>query len=72
MYTYIGEVVLSVNPYRTLDIYNDKYVMEYMGKEPYERPPHIYAVAESAYHDMKRLRKDSCIVISGQYWVVFQ
>ena len=66
MYTYIGEVVVSVNPYRSLDIYNDKFVFEYMGKEPYERPPHIYAVAESAYHDMKRLGKDSCIVISGK------
>ena len=66
MYTYIGEVVVSVNPYCNLDIYNDTYVMEYMGKEPYERPPHIYAVAESAYHDMKRLIKDSCIVISGK------
>ena len=66
MFTYIGEVVVSVNPYKTLDIYNDTYVKEYMGKEPYERPPHIYAVAESAYHDMKRLCKDSCIVISGE------
>lgn len=66
MYTYIGEVVLSVNPYRTLDIYNDQYVMDYLGKEPYERPPHIFAVAESAYHDMKRLGKDSCIIISGE------
>ena len=65
MYTYIGEVIVSVNPYRPLDIYNDDYVAEYMGKEPYERPPHIYAVAESAYHDMKRLRKDSLIIISG-------
>ena len=66
MYTYIGEVVVSVNPYRKLDIYNDSYIMEYMGKEPYERPPHIYAVAESAYHDMKKFRKDSCIIISGE------
>jgi hypothetical protein len=69
MYTYVGEVVLSVNPYRTLDIYNDQQVMEYMGQEPYERPPHIFAVAESAYHDMKRLGKDSCIIISGKYFV---
>ena len=69
MYTYVGEVILSVNPYRTLDIYNDQRVMEYMGKEPYERPPHIFAVAESAYHDMKRLTKDSCIIISGKCWV---
>ncbi len=66
MYTYIGEVIVSVNPYRKLDIYNEECILEYMDKEPYERPPHIYAVAESAYHDMKKYRKGSCILITGQ------
>ncbi len=70
MYTYIGEVVVSVNPYRSVDIYNDEYVEEYRGKEIYERPPHIFAVADSAYHDMIRLCKDSCIVITGTQPVV--
>lgn len=66
IYTYIGEVVVSVNPYRFLDIYNDEFVEEYRGRETYERPPHIFAVADAAYHDMKRLQTDSCIVITGE------
>ena len=65
VYTYIGEVVVSVNPYRFVDIYNEDYVEEYRGRDRYERPPHIFAVADSAYHDMRRLSKDSCIVITG-------
>ena len=60
---------MSVNPYRFLDIYNDDYVEEYRGREHYERPPHIFAVADAAYHDMKRLQKDSCIVITGEHGV---
>ena len=57
---------MSVNPYRTVDIYNEEYVEKYRGREVYERPPHIFAVADSAYHDMARLGKDSCIVITGR------
>ena len=56
---------MSVNPYRQLDIYTDDYLERYRGKEVFERPPHVYAVADAAYHDMNRLKKDSCIVITG-------
>ncbi|CAG2227378.1 MYO1 [Mytilus edulis] len=66
LYTYIGEVVVSVNPYKPVDIYNKNYVDEYKGREIYERPPHIFALADSAYTTMKRKSRDTCIVISGE------
>ncbi|XP_076094542.1 unconventional myosin-Id-like isoform X1 [Mytilus galloprovincialis] len=66
LYTYIGEVVVSVNPYKPVDIYNKSYVDEYKGREIYERPPHIFALADSAYKTMKRKSRDTCIVISGE------
>uniref|UniRef100_A0A7N6A8X5 Myosin IG n=1 Tax=Anabas testudineus TaxID=64144 RepID=A0A7N6A8X5_ANATE len=66
IYTYIGEVVVSVNPYRQMDIYGKETIEAYRGRELYENPPHLFAVSDAAYKAMKRRAKDTCIVISGE------
>uniref|UniRef100_A0AAY4DPU0 Myosin IG n=1 Tax=Denticeps clupeoides TaxID=299321 RepID=A0AAY4DPU0_9TELE len=66
IYTFIGEVVVSVNPYKQMDIYGKVAIEAYRGRELYENPPHLYAVADAAYKAMKRRAKDTCIVISGE------
>ncbi|KAG5842943.1 hypothetical protein ANANG_G00183120 [Anguilla anguilla] len=66
IYTFIGEVVVSVNPYKHMDIYGAEAIEAYRGRELYENPPHLYAVADAAYKAMKRRAKDTCIVISGE------
>uniref|UniRef100_A0A3Q3MQG2 Myosin IG n=1 Tax=Labrus bergylta TaxID=56723 RepID=A0A3Q3MQG2_9LABR len=66
IYTYIGEVVVSVNPYTQMDIYGKDTIDAYRGRELYENPPHLYAVSDAAYKAMKRRAKDTCIVISGE------
>lgn len=65
IYTFIGEVVVSMNPYRQMDVYGKEAIEAYRGRELYENPPHLYAVADAAYKAMKRRAKDTCIVISG-------
>ncbi|XP_042566556.1 LOW QUALITY PROTEIN: unconventional myosin-Ig [Clupea harengus] len=66
IYTFIGEVVVSVNPYKQMDIYGKAIIDAYRGRELYENPPHLYSVADAAYKAMKRRAKDTCIVISGE------
>lgn len=66
IYTYIGEVVVSVNPYRPMNIYERAFIHDYKGKEMYEREPHIFALADAAYRNMKRTGVDCCVIISGK------
>ncbi|XP_069680956.1 unconventional myosin ID isoform X2 [Periplaneta americana] len=66
IYTYIGEVCVSVNPYRTMNIYGPEQVSQYKGRELFENPPHIFAIADAAHKEMKQQGRDTCIVISGE------
>uniref|UniRef100_A0A3B3CNS5 Myosin Ic, paralog b n=1 Tax=Oryzias melastigma TaxID=30732 RepID=A0A3B3CNS5_ORYME len=66
IYTYIGSVLVSVNPYKELEIYNKNHMERYRGVNFYEVSPHIYAVADNSYRSMRTERKDQCILISGE------
>ena len=41
MYTFIGDVLVSVNPYKTLPIFAETVSKTYRGKNFYEMPPHV-------------------------------
>ncbi|XP_078407985.1 unconventional myosin-Ib isoform X3 [Cetorhinus maximus] len=66
IYTYIGSVVISVNPYRQLPIYTPDKVEEYRNRNFYELSPHIYALADEAYRSLRDQDKDQCILITGE------
>lgn len=66
IYTYVGSILISVNPFKYYPIYNPKYVKLYQNHRLGELPPHIFAIADAAYHSMLKQRRNQCIVISGE------
>ncbi|NXK51941.1 MYO1A protein, partial [Chauna torquata] len=66
IYTYIGDVVISVNPYQSLPIYTPEKVQEYHNCNFFAVKPHIYAIADDAYRSLRDRDQDQCILITGE------
>lgn len=66
IYTYVGSILIAINPFKFFPIYNPKYVKMYQNKRLGELPPHIFAIADAAFHTMLRTKRNQCIVISGE------
>ncbi|KAG2387598.1 hypothetical protein C9374_001192 [Naegleria lovaniensis] len=66
IYTFIGEVLISVNPFKQLNIYNEQKLRQYRSHYPFELPPHVYSIAESAYRNLISERTSQSIIISGE------
>uniref|UniRef100_A0A673G217 Unconventional myosin-Ic n=1 Tax=Sinocyclocheilus rhinocerous TaxID=307959 RepID=A0A673G217_9TELE len=66
IYTYIGSVLVSVNPYRELEIYSKQNMERHRGVNFYEISPHIFALADNSYRALRTERRNQCILISGE------
>ncbi|XP_074662164.1 myosin-IIIb-like [Tubulanus polymorphus] len=66
IYTYIGDILLAVNPFRPLTIYSDEYSKMYQHASKNENSPHIFAIADQSFQTMVHNNQSQCIVISGE------
>ncbi|XP_058510682.1 unconventional myosin-XV [Solea solea] len=66
IYTYIGSILVSVNPYKMYNIYGTDMVLLYKGHALGENPPHLFAIANAAYSKMMDAKHNQVIIISGE------
>uniref|UniRef100_A0A669DJY4 non-specific serine/threonine protein kinase n=1 Tax=Oreochromis niloticus TaxID=8128 RepID=A0A669DJY4_ORENI len=66
VYTYVGDTLIAVNPFHKMEIYTPEHTKMYIGAKHTANPPHIFAVADTAYQSMVSYNNDQCIVISGE------
>ncbi|XP_063628072.1 myosin-I heavy chain [Cydia splendana] len=66
VYTYTGSILVAVNPYKELGCYTTEHMQEFRGKAFGNLPPHVFALAESAYSSLRNGEKNQSVVISGE------
>lgn len=66
VYTFTGNILVAMNPYQRMDIYDGGHIRKYQGKPLGELPPHIFAIGNALHMNMLKTSKDQCVIISGE------
>jgi myosin heavy subunit len=66
IYTWVGNILVAVNPFKQLDLYTPTVIEKVQHRGPVEAEPHTYVIADLAYQNMRRFRRGQSILISGE------
>eukprot|EP00071_Canis_lupus_P030376 XP_022263933.1 unconventional myosin-XVI [Canis lupus familiaris] len=69
IYTFIGDILLLVNPFKELPIYSTMVSQLYLsstGQPCSSLPPHIFSCAERAFHQLFQEQRPQCFILSGE------
>lgn len=64
IYTKAGPVLVAINPFKEVQLYGSDYIEAYRCKSL--ESPHVYAIADTAIHEMIRDEVNQSIIISGE------
>lgn len=66
IYTNIGTILVSINPYQMLPIYSIDTIRQYANKGNRKLKPHVYDIANAALGPCKLYNESQSILISGE------
>ncbi|NWS95613.1 MYO6 protein, partial [Mionectes macconnelli] len=67
IYTYVANILIAVNPYFDIpQFYSSDTIKKYQGRSLGTLPPHVFAIADKAFRDMKVLKMSQSIIVSGE------
>ncbi|PAV60623.1 hypothetical protein WR25_04567 [Diploscapter pachys] len=67
IYTYVANILISINPYEDITgLYSKEAIKSYRGKSLGQMEPHVYAIADKAYREMRRYKESQSIIVSGE------
>jgi len=67
IYTFVANILIAINPYDDIkNLYDAKTIKAYQGKSLGTLPPHVFAIADKAFRDMKVLKQSQSVIVSGK------
>ncbi|KAL8613682.1 hypothetical protein ACOMHN_029774 [Nucella lapillus] len=67
IYTFTANILIAINPYFEIpDLYTSATIQKYRGRSLGTLPPHVYAIADKAFRDMKVTKQSQSIIVSGE------